>query len=778
MSLASDYFLLYHGLVFENSSELEQINSNLEDDSFTIFALIICANRKNFQKFINLESFKNLCRQLDIKIPTTLDELNQIQYSIIETISQNSTKHSLDILHDTFFYLNEQGVINSEKYSKLTSLFDYKEISLGKKPSKKEKSKKISYKEQKVIFENLLNELKNEIKSEELASELNNIESYLNNQKFSIGITGVMSAGKSTMLNALMGREILGSAVVPETANLTIVKHSKTTNARVFYWNKDEWSRIENSSKTLESMRDFVEETKRVFGEDLKNLIKDESKSEEVDIDNLKSYTSAEHSGKKCNLIKYVELGSDLKFLSEGIEIVDTPGLDDPVIQREEITKEYISKCDIMLHLMNVSQSATLKDVEFIIDAVLYQNISKLLIVITRADTVSKKNLEEVINYTKTSIQRQLKAQNKDSQLDHILKSIKFVAISGYMALLHRTQREDEAIKAGYSLEDTGILEIENYLYDSLFGENSQKGDLVIQSTKIQLIKLLEKQISFLNYELKLLGKSKDELKEELEKLKDRKTKEERSLLRIKEDINFYKIDAKNYIDSLETFLQGELIELQNIIKQRVLNDVRYSLERDKKRADEQRVKIIVQTAIKDGIIDIIRDYRYKFIKKSQTIGEQCEQKYHDFGFTIGHKNDNFDARGFFQEDFKSGFLTTSYDILINLIVKETNSAKESKLSELERALQDIIKTQFDPIVSDIQTKAKIISQTLIESFFKTLNAPVDTYEQKIKNDEKTLERELSNFKNNDENRATQSIELHKRVKKLEKTLEDIKGVN
>src|SRR5690606_37140013 len=120
----------------------------------------------------------------------------------------------------------------------------------------------------------------------------------------------------------------------------------------------------------------------------------------------------------------------------------------------------------------------------------------------------------------KTSIQRQLKAQNKDSQLDHILKSIKFIPISGYMALLHRTGREDEALKAGFKIEDTGILEIEEYLYDSLFGTNSQKGDLVIQSTKTQLSRLLEKQISFFNYELKLLGKSKDELEAELSELK------------------------------------------------------------------------------------------------------------------------------------------------------------------------------------------------------------------------------------------------------------------
>ena len=49
-----------------------------------------------------------------------------------------------------------------------------------------------------------------------------------------------MNAGKSTMLNALMGREILGSAVVPETANLTIVKHNVTENAKVYYWNENQ----------------------------------------------------------------------------------------------------------------------------------------------------------------------------------------------------------------------------------------------------------------------------------------------------------------------------------------------------------------------------------------------------------------------------------------------------------------------------------------------------------------------------------------------------------
>lgn len=783
MSLTNDYFLLYHGITFQKNLEIEGIETKLNDDTFTIFALIISANRKNYEKFINLTSFKTLCQQLNIKTPSNANEFYHIQENVIELILSNRTKSNLEILSQSFEYLRNENIIDNDSYTKLNSLFDHKELESLKDDESAGLSKidddfKTSFKDLKHNIENILVELKTEITNHEVLSELNSVNEYINNQKFSIGITGVMNAGKSTMLNALMGKEILGSAVVPETANLTIVKHNTTDNAKVYYWNTKEWEKIEESAKSLESMKDFVLETNKVFGENLKNYIRPTSRFDEVDINDLSSYTSAEHSGKKCNLVKYVELGSNLKFLSDGIEIVDTPGLDDPVIQREEITKEYISKCDMMIHLMNVSQSATLKDVEFIIDAVLYQNISKLLVVITRADTVSKKNLEEVIEYTKSSIQKQLKAQNKDSQLDHILKTIKFIPISGRMALLHRTGREKEALEAGFTLEDTGILEIENYLMESLFGTNSQKGDLVIQSTKTQLNRLIEKQIVFNNYELTLLNKSKDELEQELNEFNRKKDSNKRILFSMSEDINYYKNDAKSYIDSLETFLQSELMELQNVIKQRVVNDTRYSLEKTKRKPENTRVKVIVETAIKDGIIDVIRDYRYKFIKKSQTIGEQCEQKYHDLGFAIGHKNDNFDARGFFQDDFKSGFLTSNNEIMVSQIINAVNGAKEVKLNELDRNIEEIIKAQFKGIEEDIKIKAKKVSSLLIENFFDTLNAPLRGFEQRLKNEEESLQNRIATFEKNDKNKAELSINLHKNIKKLENIMLNIKGLH
>lgn len=782
MSLVNDYFLLYHGITFEQNLDVEPIEATINEETFTIFALIISATRKNYDKFLPLTSFKTLCQQIKVKSPSNLNELNHLQHNIIETILQNKSKQNINILHSSFEYLKNENIINSEHYNKLLSLFEYKELDLVEEQShnqveKIDEENKSSFKELKTTLEDLINELKNDISNKEVLEELENTKNYLDNQKFSIGITGVMNAGKSTMLNALMGREILGSAVVPETANLTIVKHNPTDTAKVYYWNQQEWDRIKKSAEQLESMREFVNETNRIFGENLKNYIRPVSRFDEVDIKDLSSYTSAEASGKKCNLVKYVELGSKLDFLSDGIEIVDTPGLDDPVIQREEITKEYISQCDMMLHLMNVSQSATLKDVEFIIDAVLYQNISKLLIVITRADTVTKEQLDEVIKYTKSSIERQLKAQNKDSQLDYILKTIKFIPISGRMALLHRTGRAQEALDAGFRLEDTGILEIEKYLTETLFGTNSQKGELVIQSSKNQLQKIIEKQTSFYNYELKLLSKSKDELEKELEEFNKKKAVNTRIFQAMSEDINFYKNDAKSYIDSLETFLQSELIDLQTVIKQRVVSDVRYSFEKTKKRPENSRIKVIVETAIKDGIIDVIRDYRYKFIKKSQTIGEQCEQKYHDMGFTIGHKNENFDARGFFQDDFKSGFLTSNNEVLVSLITEAVSKSKESKINELDREIEGFISNQFTSIEEDIKSKAKKVSTLLIDSFFKTLNAPLKSFEQKLKNDEETLQNQINTFEENDKNRAQLSIDIHKNIKKLENISTTIKGL-
>ena len=92
MSLANDYFLLYHGITFEENLDLEPIETAVNEEVFTIYALIISATRKNYDKYLPLTSFKTLCQQLKVKSPSNINELNHLQHMIVKSILTNKSK--------------------------------------------------------------------------------------------------------------------------------------------------------------------------------------------------------------------------------------------------------------------------------------------------------------------------------------------------------------------------------------------------------------------------------------------------------------------------------------------------------------------------------------------------------------------------------------------------------------------------------------------------------------------------------------------------------------
>lgn len=145
-------------------------------------------------------------------------------------------------------------------------------------------------------------------------------------------------------------------------------------------------------------------------------------------------------------------------------------------------------------------------------------------------------------------------------------------------------------------------------------------------------------------------------------------------------------------------------------------------------------------------------------------------------GFTLGHKNDNFDARGFFQDDFKSGFLTASNEVLISKIINEVNKSTAKKLPEFDRTIEVFIKEQFSPIEKSIKEKANTISEVLIENFFKQIAEPLEVFEHKLKKDEKTLQNRIATFEENETNKDEMTIKIHKKIKKLEAISKGLKS--
>ena len=127
MSLSNDYFLLYHGISFQKNLELEPLDVILDDNTFTIFALIISANRKNYDKYLNLNSFKKLCEQINIKTPSNINEFHNIQNSIVELIHEKSSKNLITTLIESFEYLNNQNkpkcVSNEIRFTKVLTKY-------------------------------------------------------------------------------------------------------------------------------------------------------------------------------------------------------------------------------------------------------------------------------------------------------------------------------------------------------------------------------------------------------------------------------------------------------------------------------------------------------------------------------------------------------------------------------------------------------------------------------------------------------------------------------
>jgi len=774
MSLNNDYFLLYHGLAYEGWRDTD-FRSLDETILYETSALVLSTTRKNFYQFTTLASFQHIIKNLSYPECYSLDELYLLQSSLITYIQKHMSKQQIKILHKAFDYLKAESLLSIENHAKLLSLFDPKSFHIYEQAPIDIVDENEDFLEQKKSLKSFIQSLLETSKSEAFGNELQSLLSYLDRQKFSIGITGVMNAGKSTLLNALMGKEILGSSVVPETANLTLLKYSKSSYAKVFYWSYQEWEKIICSGKELEGIGAFVKQTQEAFDGDLSKYIQDDRRVDTIDVKDLSLYTSANKSKYRCNLIKQVELGVDLEFLSEGIEIVDTPGLDDVIIQREEITKEYLSHCDVMIHLMNVSQSATQKDIEFIIDTLRYQNISKLLIVLTRADTVKENELKEVIEYTKKSIESQLKNIKAEAQLDSMLASLEFIAVSSKMVLLHKTGQGEAALSQGYTLEKSGITRLEAYLFKTLYGDQSEKSDLILNSTRKRLYKIIEAELKILAFKLHLLSQSKAELEIKDQKVQERKVNDNALIVSLKEELSGYVDEIRSYGHSLNTFLDTQMLRVEQRLQSRLMDDLAYAFEKKEKKEFFLRIDAMVDGAIKDGLIDILRDYRYKYIQKSEEVGVKISRKYEEYTLETEGNNDTFSALHLINEHFKGNLLHSSSALLTSKVEQILKNSNADRLSLTEEKLSSTLDKAFESIQKSLQEKVQKISEDLVIEFSSIIHQPLLKLEKNMRDEEELLEVSLHAYEEDENKRAKASIELHDYLKSLQLALQRCK---
>ena len=552
-----------------------------------LLALLLVCDERNLDQFMALDEFRAVLKRLKIEL-----DIFSIQSAQLATLKAlNEAKISSDEILKYLAILRSEKIIDDEKFTFLEKIIS---------KNKGANEAKISHTKPKDHFHKNLDFL-NEIN--EKASLLDNEKTFLealvvakkrsNETLFNIAASGVINSGKSTLLNALLNKSVLGASNVPETINLTILKHDKDSHARVNFYSIDELSALGLTSENLPS------------------------KSVDIGIDEIKNYTSS--SSKTANLVKSVELYDDLELLKDNVCIIDTPGIDDAVVLREQITTNFMRECDLLAHLMNASQSATQKDVLFLKKCLENSHIVRLAVVLTHADELSAKELNETLNYTKKAIGEQINGVEID-----------------YFALSAKSYLEGAA--------NSGVEEFKDYLYEVLFGKDSKKSALVLSSYQKELKNILNSKLGTTKAEILSLKAYEMELK----KLQNEQANVKNALSE-----NFSKLESltQNELAKLESsntkniYKMGLETLLQNL-NEKIKNDINYCKNK-KQSLNLERLEQIAKTTLRDGVMALMREARNETLVQTRSCEQNIALSFE--GFEVS-KSDVFSINDFLEQ--------------------------------------------------------------------------------------------------------------------------------
>lgn len=278
------------------------------------------------------------------------------------------------------------------------------------------------------------------IKGEEKAEYLSKLE----NDVLTIGVIGQMKAGKSTFLNAFVFEDdILPAATTPMTAALSVITYGPEKKLVAEFYNQDEWQEqlmtakmpIEDSTDELlkskiKAAQELVEKSSKLGGS-LNSLL---GKTQNDTFDNLEEYVGAD--GKYVSITKSVTVYYPKEYL-KGVNIVDTPGFNDPIVSREERTKEFLKKADVVLLMLYAGRPFDATDRGILFKNVGDCGIGKVLIGINKYDIPYENGdtEDEICNYVRNEIAK-ASSEMGDDQLNEILRETAPIPLSAEMALL------------------------------------------------------------------------------------------------------------------------------------------------------------------------------------------------------------------------------------------------------------------------------------------------------------------------------------------------------
>ena len=212
-----------------------------------------------------------------------------------------------------------------------------------------------------------LGDVCSELGLKEYADSLEKSRDHMKNRVFSVGVMGEFRRGKSTVINALLGRDIVPSDIVPTSATLNCIRWDAAPRADIIF--KDGTSR-------------------------------------EVPVDDLSKYITkiTKESEEVAATVDRSIVYYPCPFCQNGVEIVDTPGLNDDE-RMTAISEQVIPTLDAIIMVLVPDSPFSQSEAEFVRTKVMTSDLGRIIFVVNKIDNIRPKERPRLLAHIKEKIE-------------------------------------------------------------------------------------------------------------------------------------------------------------------------------------------------------------------------------------------------------------------------------------------------------------------------------------------------------------------------------------
>lgn len=309
---------------------------------------------------------------------------------------------------------------------------------------------------------------------------------------FRLLVLGDMKRGKSTFLNALIGENLLPSDVNPCTAVLTVLRYGPEKQVTVYF----------NNGKDPETL-DFTAFKQR--------YTIDPAEAKKLEQEKKEAFPGVDYA-----VVEY-----PLALLEKGIEIVDSPGLNDTEA-RNELSLGYINNCHAILFVLRASQPCTLGERRYLENYIKGRGLS-VFFLINAWDQIREGLIdpddEEELQEAEDKVRRVFKANLSEyCQVDGMdIYDERVFEISAIKALRRRLKNPSA------TLEGTGFREFMGALNTFLTQERAiaemRQARTLARQTSTRVTEAIERRIPLLEQDVNELKRRISSVEPEFVKL-------------------------------------------------------------------------------------------------------------------------------------------------------------------------------------------------------------------------------------------------------------------